>query len=180
MRTALLSASALFLLPVLPAVAAEKAPARVPEAAAPVSNASEDAAGDGTAAVAGAKGLVFGFNQMATVGGFVHLTPADSIRLNLGLAVDFKPDFGAQFGMDLNFRHHLTSGNLRPFVEGRLQFGYASSINFALQGGVGAEYYLVPRVSVSGRLGLALRFDGGGSSITLPLGTTAVLLNVYL
>ena len=183
MRSSSLYASlALLLLPALPVVAAEKTPTpvRATEPPTPVSNASTDAAGDGTAAVSGAKGIVLGFNQLPTVGGFLHLTPVDTLRLNLGFALNFKPDFGAQFGLDVNFRHHLTTGTLRPYLEGGIQFGYAGDISFAAKGGAGAEYFLVPRVSVSGTLGLALRFDSGGNSISLPVGTTAVLLNVYL
>lgn len=183
MRTSLLAPLAL-LLPVLPAAAAE--PAKAPPAAHPAetrpaeSNASASPSGDGSGSGAGAKGLVFGFNELPTVGGFYHLNSQDSLRLNVGFKLNFKPGFNAEFSLEPAFRHHLLTGNLRPFVEGGIAFGYAGDINFALRGGLGVEYYFVPRVSVSGVVGAALRFDNGGGSISLPLGTTAVLLNVYL
>lgn len=184
MRAALLPSVALLLLPVLPAAAAEKTPARAAQTSAPApaqeSNASDSPVGEGTAAGASGKGIVFGVNQLPTVGGFLHVSPVDSLRLNLGLGVTFKPDTGAQFGIDAAFRHHLMTGDLRPYFEGGIGFGYASDISFALQGGLGVEYYFVPRVSVSGTLGLALRFESGGKSISLPLATTGLLMNVYL
>jgi hypothetical protein len=130
--------------------------------------------------VAGAKGVVLGISGLPTVGGFLHLTPADSLRFNLGLDVAFTPAFGVGFSVGAGVRHHLLGGNLRPFVEGGLQFDYAQQIGFGLQGGFGVEYYFVPRVSVAGTLGLALRFDEGGQNFHIPFGTTGLLFNVYL
>ena len=182
MRSALLASLALVLAPVLPAVAAEKSPVKTPDVApAPHdSSATANVAGDGTAAVSGAKGIVLGVHDLPTVGGFYYFSSADSLRVNLGFGLTFKPDFGAQFSLEANVRHHLFGGNLRPYLEGGIRFGYAGAINFALQGGFGVEYFIVPRVSVAGTLGLALRFDDGGNSISLPFGTTALLMNVHL
>ncbi|ATB37581.1 hypothetical protein CYFUS_003003 [Cystobacter fuscus] len=130
--------------------------------------------------MAGAKGLVLGVNSLPTVGGFLHLTPADSLRFNLGLNLDFTPDFSVGFSVGAGVRHHLLGGNLRPFIEGGLQLNYSQQIGFGLHGGVGVEYYFVPRVSVAGTLGLSLRFDSGGQTVHLPFGTSGLLFNVYL
>ena len=193
MRSALLASLPLLLAPVLPALAADKVTEKTTEkttvkttekapepAAARDSSATANVAGDGTAAVSGAKGVTLGVHDLPTIGGFFYFSQADSLRLNLGLGFTFKPAFGAQFGIEANVRHHLIGGNLRPYLEGGIRFGYAGNINFALQGGFGVEYFIVPRVSVAGTLGLALRFDDGGSSISLPFGTTALLVNFHL
>ena len=184
MRAALLPSVALLLLPALSA-AAEKTSAPTvakPNAQAPAeeSNASDQTEGGGTAAASSGKGIVFGVGQLPTIGGFLHVSPVDSLRLNLGLALALKPKVAAQFGIEAGFRHHLMTGNLRPYAEGGIGFSYASDISFALQGGLGVEYYFVPRVSVSGTLGLALRFDSGGDSISVPFATSGLLMNVYL
>jgi hypothetical protein len=86
------------------------------------------------------------------------------------------------FSVGAGVRHHLLGGNLRPFIEGGVQvdYGLIQDIGFGFQGGFGVEYYFVPRVSVAGTLGLALRFDDGGQSFHVPLGTSGLLFNVYL
>jgi hypothetical protein len=177
---------ALFLLPLHSALAAEPAkgassrpPSEAKPASANVANAPLVSTED-TGVAPGAKGLVFGVNQLPTLGGFYYLSPVGSLRAGLGFTMNFKPAFGAQFSLDASYRHHLLTGNLRPFAEGGISFGYASNIHFALGGGIGVEYFIVPQLSVSGIVGAQLRFDNGGDSISIPFGTTGLLLNVFL
>jgi hypothetical protein len=163
---------------------AEPAPRAVERASASerpltVSTASDATMADGTAAAAGAKGIVFGVTDLPTVGGFLYISPADSLRLNLGVGLLLKPSVEAAFSLDAAFRHHITGGTLRPYAEGGIQFAYDGDVDFALKAGLGAEYFIVPRVSVAGTLGLALRFDNGGRTISLPFGTTGLLMNVF-
>ena|GEM_PF-4525677 len=181
MRFALISAAALTLLARSAAAAAPaKAAERSSETDAPsISTASDNKGADDTAAVSGAKGIVFGVNNLPTVGGFLFVSPENSLRLNLGFGVGLKPDVTAALSVDAAFRHHLTNGTLRPFAEGGVQFAYDGDIDFALKGGLGVEYFFVPRVSVAGTLGLALRFDNGGNTISIPFGTTGLLMNVF-
>ncbi|MBM7115996.1 hypothetical protein [Archangium primigenium] len=192
MRLALLSSAALCL---VSSAALAAAPAKTAERAAEstsksaervaareepsVSTAEDDKASDGTAAAEGAKGIVFGVNALPTVGGFLFVSPVDSLRLNLGFIVGLKPDVAARLSVDAVFRHHLTTGTLRPFAEGGLEFAYDGDIDFGAKAGLGVEYFFVPRVSVAGTLGLALRFENGGSTIGIPFGTTGLLMNVF-
>lgn len=173
MRSTLLSSLALLLTPAPAAFAAENPPPAT-------SSAAETSTPDGTAAAAGAGGVVFGVNGLPTVGGFIHLTPADSLRFNLGLDLTFTPGFGAAFSAAVGVRHHLMGGNLRPFLEGDVLVDYGQDVGFGFQGGFGVEYYFVPRVSVAGMLGLSLRFDQDGQNFHVPFGTTGLLFNVYL
>jgi hypothetical protein len=186
MRPAQLVPLALSLLPLHSALAAEPARGAPSRPAAEAKPASSDTAlaplvsADGTGAAPGAKGLVFGVNQLPTIGGFYYLSPVGSLRAGLGFTMNFKPAVGAEFSLDASYRHHLLTGNLRPFAEGGISFGYANDINFALGGGLGVEYFIVPQLSVSGIVGAQLRFDNGGDSISLPFATTGLLLNVFL
>jgi hypothetical protein len=187
MRPAQLAPLALFLLPMHSALAAEPAKGATSRPAAEAKPAaSSDVAlaplvsADGTGAAPGAKGLVFGVNQLPTIGGFYYVSPVGSVRAGLGFTMNFKPAVNAQFAIDASYRHHLLTGDLRPFAEGGISFGYAGDINFALGGGLGVEYFIVPRLSVSGIVGAQLRFDNGGDSISIPLATTGLMLNVFL
>ncbi|MBJ6764654.1 outer membrane beta-barrel protein [Myxococcaceae bacterium JPH2] len=167
----MLAAIALTTIP-LQMAAAETAKADVPVEASASSNGP----------AAGAKGLTLGINALPTVGGFYYLSDVGSLRLNLGLNFALKPDADAQFSLGAAYRHHLRTGDLRPYVEGGMTFDFLfdDDVNFALHGGLGAEYFFAPNVSISGTVGLALRFDHNADVISIPFGTTGIQLSVFL
>ncbi len=137
---------------------------------------------------AGRKGIAFGVPSGGgpTIGFAYNLSDQASIRLDLGLDIQFAPK--AQFGLSVEagYRMYLPRiGNLSPFLQPGVFIAKPAAdttfkaISFALSGGVGAEYFFAQQFSISGITGLSLLTTGSFTAVRIATGTTAVFANFY-
>lgn len=131
------------------------------------------------AADAGAMAFVVGVTNSPGIGGAYYLTPTGSLRANVALDWNFSPA-SATFGFGLGYRHQFSAGEFRPFFQPGLQLGYARDLNASLYGGLGVEYFVVPRLSIAALASLAVNLPTGGSNGSLGLGSTGIEVSFFL
>ena len=135
----------------------------------------------------GLKGLSFGLPSGGgtTAGLSYFLSPDTALRLDVGLNLSFAPTFDVGFTLDIGYRVYQPSiGRLRPFLQPTVEFRRGtSSLDLALEGGFGVEYFFTDRISISGATGLAFRITGiggtGSLGVKIDTGTTGLYVNFY-
>ncbi len=136
---------------------------------------------------AGTLGLEFGLPSGGgpTIGGSYFLTPNGALRVDLGLGANFAPSPASfAFSLEVGYRDYLaTFGKLRPFVEPGLFVNETppsgnsanTAFEFALEGAVGAEYFILEHFSFGIKTGLSLAFaSNGNTAVSLTSGTSAL------
>jgi hypothetical protein len=167
--------------PVAPVPAASKASAATSDA----SDAPEARRAGGSDPIVrkGTLGVALGLpaGGQPTAGLTYFLSESGALRFDLGLDVPFKPDAKFNASIEVGYRSYFFShGRLRPFfLPGAFLSVIEKKVSFALTGGIGAEYFLFPELSVSGVTGAVLRFEHSGDIIGLATGTSALFLNYY-
>lgn len=131
------------------------------------------------AAESGAMAFVVGVTNTPGIGGAYYVSPTGSLRANLAFDWNFSPA-SATFGFGLGYRHHFSAGEFRPFFEPGLQLGYARDLNASLYGGLGVEYFIVPRVSIAALAAVSINLPTGGSNGSLGLGSTGIEVSFFL
>ncbi|MHB1846218.1 MAG: hypothetical protein ACYCWW_15455 [Deltaproteobacteria bacterium] len=179
------------LLPVVFAASAAFAqyapPPQPPPPAAPATTSAQAEAG-APGFTAGTLGLEFGLPAGGgpTIGGSYFLNPNGALRLDLGIGASFSPSPATfAFSVEVGYRDYLaTFGKLRPFFQPSLFVGETpptggsgntGAFDFALEGGVGAEYFILDHFSFGIETGLSLNFASNGiTAVSLSTGTTAL------
>lgn len=175
-----LSALALAFFVALPAAAQYGSPPSItPLVNDPLANFHEGLKGLSFALPAGG-GPTLGFNYF--------LSPTGALRLALGinLGLTNQPGTNFDFSVEVAYRAYMgTFGRLHPFLQPGVFFNrvQGSGGSFAIEGGVGVEYFLLERFSIAASTGIAFNIanigNDPGVKVNLTTGNSALAANFY-
>lgn len=140
-----------------------------------------------TSSAGGLGGLFSGLLGANAPGGALgyHYMFTDKVRGGLNLAFDLQDTDAAtvwNLGLapQVNYYFGNTKGTVAPFAFGQINFGIHDDGNdqtdedptLGIEGGMGVEWFPVPRFSISGRIGLNLGLLGVSTTATDAQGNT--------
>jgi len=123
----------------------------------------------------------------ALIGGTYFLSDTNAVHLDFGYSVTI-PDGGENTGgftVIPAIIHYLNRDRMATFVKGALNLTKAAGVSFGdgltadLGGFFGVEFFILPQISVSGEIGVAINFRDKFKTITSQAGTGALFANFY-
>jgi hypothetical protein len=106
-----------------------------------------------------------------TLGLTYFLTDSGALHVDLGLDLELSGGAKSGFSIEGDYRLFVWKhGNLAPFIQPGIFFGHSTPTTVAVEGALGAEYFVLPHLSIGVATGVALNFTStpgtGGAAAT--------------